>query len=141
MPDIPDRIKDPKGFARYAASVMQACANGADIEYSLINHNVVARLEGPSVPWDWATFDYRIAKPNARRWYTDEELMHLVHDWPAQFLVRRTGEHLSFTARICIELALYIYVDGCHSLARDNYSGLEVSLDGGRTWQPLGVEE
>lgn len=141
LPMPTDSTIPPRGtkeFARYAAETMMAGAAGQTIQVSMRDQNDFTG--GSAVSWNWDMFDYRIKPKPTRRWYTQEEFYALVPTH-GRIIARKVGG---------VEMSICHPTDAggdprfyteAYTVTDRNFNGYEKSLDGGKTWQPFGVEE
>ena len=133
-PTIPPR--GTKEFREYAASVMR--------HYGPIAFN---SRHYRSVPWEiaedpifnWSECDYAIIpQPKVTyRWYTREEFMRLVPTH-GLFMLRKDGNVA--TAIFCVTGDIDIMAHGSmKNPTKSSFHEYEKSLDGGLTWEPVGV--
>ena len=133
-PTIPPR--GTKEFREYAASVM--LSNGPFVvSVKSIGDWSGYNLGFPS--WDWNLFDYAIIpQPKITyRWYTREEFMRLVPTH-GLFLVRLNGVYSTASFMVTIEDCFFA-IPGFPNCRKGNFHEYEKSLDGGITWEPVGV--
>jgi hypothetical protein len=145
-PTIPDR-SDAKAFAAYAASVMQAFAEGKPIAVTASNNlSTWVSLVGIPPSWDWRTGNYAIIPepaPPTYRWPTDEEWCKRFTDlrWQAVLVKHAEGGHATGQAAHCGNGWFVSHHGNMSNICSNNWQRYTISLDGGKTWRSVGIQE